>query len=149
MARSKRGEASTSAPAAAESRGRRAYSDAFKADAVARVQAAQSVAQVSRDLGVSRNTLTGWVRDAEAAAVPTASGLLEAVRSGDRRAYLEAVRDQLAEAIDGGLAARDLPPNVRLLNETMRELEEMQTREREEAADAANAPDEDWDEDDI
>lgn len=152
MARSKRGEASGSTPAAAESRRRKTYTEQFKVDAVARAQAAQSIAQVSRDLGVSRNTLTGWVRDAEAAAASAsaaASGLLEAVRSGDRRAYLEAVRDQLAEAIDGGLAARDLPPNVRLLNETMRELEEMQTREREEAADAANAPDEDWDEDDI
>jgi transposase-like protein len=104
---------------------------------------------VARDLGVARNTLTGWVREADAAAVPEAIGLLEAVQSGDRKAYLEAVRDQLAKTIDGGLAARDLPPNVRLLNETMRELEEMQTREREEAADAANAPDEDWDEDDI
>ncbi len=149
MARRKAALAGAPVAGVAESRGRRSYSDAFKADAVARVQAAQSVAQVSRDLGVSRNTLSAWVRDAAAGVAPAPVGLLEAVRSGDRKAYLEAVRDQLAETIEGGLAARDLPPNVRLLNETMRELEEMQTREREEAADAASAPDEEWDEDDI
>ena len=149
MARRKSAGDSSSPDRAAESRGRRVYSDAFKADAVARVQAAQSIAQVSRDLGVSRNTLTGWVRDAEASAAPASDGLLAAVRSGNRKAYLEAMRDQLAQTIENGLAPRDLPPNARLLNETMRELEELQTREREEAADAANAPDEAWDEDDI
>lgn len=148
MSRSKGAQPERAGAPAARKRGRRSYSDAFKADAVARAMDAQSVAQVARDLGVARNTLSSWVRDAdESSSAP--EGLVEAVRSGDRKSYLEAVRDQLAVTIAGGLAPRDLPPNVRLLNETMRELEEMQTREAEEAADAANAPDEEWDEDEI
>lgn len=75
--------------------------------------------------------------------------LLEAVQSGDRKRYLTVLRNELAEKIAGGMTPRDLPPNVRLLNETMRELEDIVAREREESADAASAPDEDWNEDDI
>jgi hypothetical protein len=43
----------------AKSRGRRVYSEAFKADAVAEARAAQSVAQVSRELGLTRNVWMG------------------------------------------------------------------------------------------
>lgn len=133
------------APKSAKSRERRVYSDAFKADAVAKARDAQSVAQVAKALGVARNTLAGWVRDAPAAPMT----LLEAVQSGDRKLYLTALRDELAKSIAEGMSARDRPPNVRLLNETMRELEDIKAREAEETADAASAPDEAWDEDAI
>ena len=129
----------------ARSRGRAVYSEAFKRDAVEKARAAKSVSQVARALGVSRPTLSKWMSEAE----PPPLSLLEAVQSGDRKAYLIAMRDELAAKIAGGMAPRDLPPNVRLLNETMRELEEITTRESEEAADAASAPDEEWDEDAI
>lgn len=133
------------APKAAKSSGRAVYSDAFRRDAVEKVRAAKSVSQVAKALGVSRPTLSRWVAEAD----PPPLSLVEAVQSGDRKAYLIAMRNQLAEKIAAGMAPRDLPPNVRLLNETMRELEEIETREAEESADAASAPDEAWDEDDI
>jgi transposase-like protein len=133
------------APQPAESRGRSSYSDAFRRDAVEKARAANSVSQVAKALGVSRPTLSKWMADA----APPPLSLIEAVQSGDRKAYLIAMRDQLAEKIAEGMAPRDLPPNVRLLNETMRELEEIETREAEESADAASAPDEDWDDEDI
>jgi transposase-like protein len=129
----------------ARSRGKPTYSEAFKRDAVEKARAAQSLAQVARELGVARNTLSGWMKEA----APPPLTLIEAVKSGNRKAYLEAMRDELAAKIAGGMAARDLPPNVRLLNETMRELDELAAREAEEAADAASAPDEDLDPDDL
>lgn len=132
-------------PTSARSRGKQTYSDAFKADAVAKARAAQSVAQVAQALGIARNTLAAWMR----AAAPPPMTLIEAAKSGNRRAYLEALRDELAEKIAGGMAARDLPPNVRLLNDTMLQLEEIEARESEEAADAASAPDEELDPDDL
>lgn len=133
------------APSRAGSRGGRVYSDAFKRDAVEKARAAKSISQVASALGVSRPTLTKWMREA----APPPMSLIEAARSGNRKAYLEALRDELAEKIAGGMTARDLPPNVRILNETMRELEEIKAREAEEAADAASAPDEDLDPDDL
>lgn len=129
----------------AQSRGKQSYSDAFKADAVAKARAAQSVSQVAQALGIARNTLASWMK----AAAPPPMSLIDAVKSGDRKAYLEALRDELAEKIAGGMAARDLPPNVRLLNDTMQQLEDLAAREAEEAADAASAPDEELDPDDI
>lgn len=142
MARAAKPKRPPQAAPAAESRGRRTYTDAFKADAVKRAAGAQSIAQVARELGVARNTLMGWIQSAER--VP--AGLAAAAASGDRKAYLVALRDQVAQTIEKGIAARDLPPNARLLNDTMRELEEIAAREAEEAADAADAPDEQWDE---
>lgn len=133
------------APNAAGSRGNRTYSDAFKRDAVEKIRAGASISQVSRALGVSRPTLSSWMKDA----APAPMSLIEAVQSGDRRAYLVAMRDELAKKIADGMAPRDLPPNVRLLNETMAQLAELAAREAEEAADAASAPDEELDYDDI
>ena len=129
----------------ARPRGKQTYSDAFKADAIEKARAAQSVAQVARALGIARNTLAGWMKDA----APPPMSLIDAVKSGDRGLYLLALRDELATKIAAGMAPRDMPPNVRLLNETMRELEDIEARKSEEAADAANAPDEEWDDDDI
>ena len=128
----------------ARSRGKQTYSDAFKADAVAKARAAQSVAQVAQVLGIARNTLTSWMRSA----APPPMSLIEAAKSGNRKAYLEALRDELAEKIAGGMAPRDLPPNVRLLNDTMQQLEDLSAREREDA-DAESVPDEDLDPDEL
>lgn len=133
------------APKPAGSRGNRVYDEAFKRDAVEKARAAKSISQVATALGVSRPTLRKWMD----AAAPPPMSLIEAAKSGNRRAYLEALRDELAEKIAGGMAARDLPPNVRLLNDTMQQLEELTIREKEDAADAASAPDEDLDPDDL
>ena len=129
----------------AGSRGKRVYSDAFKRDAVEKVRAANSISRVAIALGVSRPTLTKWMHDA----APPPMTLVEAVRSGDRRAYLVALRDDLAASIAAGMSARDKPPNIRLLNETIRELEELDARRREEDTDAASVPDDDLDPDDL
>lgn len=129
------------APKPAGNRGKAAYTEAFKRDAVEKARAAKSISQVATALGVSRPTLRKWMD----AAAPPPMSLIEAVKSGDRKAYLSALRDELAEKIAGGMAPRDLPPNVRLLNETMQQLEDIATRESEEAADAASAPDEELD----
>lgn len=129
----------------ARSRGKQTYSEAFKADAVAKARAAQSVAQVARALGISRNTLSTWMKDE----APAPKTLLEAVKSGDEMASLVALRDLYAEQISNGLSGRDLPPTARLLRETMREIAELEQRLKEEADDAASAPDEDLDPDDL
>lgn len=145
MANSKAQLHAVGAPSSAESRGRRIYSEAFKRDAVEKARAAKSISQVASALGVSRPTLRAWMN----AAAPPPMSLIDAARSGNRKAYLEALRDELAEKVAAGMAARDLPPNVRLLNDTMQQLEEIAAREAEEAADAASAPDEDLDPDDL
>ncbi|PRB02774.1 hypothetical protein CQ047_17880 [Microbacterium sp. MYb72] len=129
----------------ARSRGKQSYSEAFKADAVAKAKAAQSVAQVAKTLGISRNTLSTWMKDD----APAPKSLLEAVQSGDEMASLIALRDLYAKQISDGLSGRDLPPTARLLRETMREIAELEQRQREEAADAESAPDEDLDPDDL
>lgn len=133
------------APKSAGSRGKTAYTEAFKRDAVEKARAAKSISQVATALGVSRPTLRKWMD----AAAPPPMTLVEAARSGNRKAFLQALRDELAEKIAEGMAPRDLPPNVRLLDATMRELDEIEARESEEAADAASAPDEDLDPDDL
>lgn len=145
MATGKAQRQTASKPDAAKSRGRKTYTDAFKADAVAKARAAQSVAQVANELGVARNTLIAWMRDTESAPI----SLLDAVRSGNRKTYLIAWRDALAEKIAGGVAARDMAPLGKQLSDAMRELEEIEARESEEAADAATAPDEDLDPEDL
>ncbi|WP_349723931.1 hypothetical protein [Microbacterium sp. KR10-403] len=75
--------------------------------------------------------------------------LIEAVQSGSRKSYLIAWRDELARKITSGVAARELAPLGKQLNDTIRELEELVARETEEAADAVSAPDEDLDPDDL
>ncbi len=96
-------------------------------------------------LGVSRPTLTKWMQAAD----PPPMTLIDAVRSGDRKAYLIAWRDELAAKIAGGVAARDMAPLGKQLNDTMRELDDIAARESEEAGDAASAPDEALDPDDL
>lgn len=133
------------APKSASSRGRRVYDEAFKRDAVEKARAAKSISQVATALGVSRPTLRKWMKDA----APPPMTLIEAVRSGSQKQYLIAWRDELARKISDGVAARDLASLGKQLNETIRELEELVARESEEAADAASAPDEDLDPDDL
>ena len=132
-------------PKPAGSRGRQTYSEAFKRDAVEKARAAKSIAQVAKMLGVSRPTLTKWMQAAD----PPPMTLIDAVRSGDRKAYLIAWRDELAAKIAGGVAARDMAPLGKQLNDTMRELDDIAARESEEAGDAASAPDEALDPDDL
>jgi transposase-like protein len=146
MARSEAQIRAVGDPAKVGDAGRSGYSDAFKADAVAKARAAQSVAQAARGLGIARNTLISWMRDADAVAVPS---LVAAVRSGNRRAYLETMRDELAKAIDAGMTPRDRLPSMRMLDGYMRELDEMDALDREEALDAADVPDEVLDLDDL
>ena len=124
---------------------RRAYSDAFKRDAVEKARTAKSVSQVARDLGVSRNSLMAWMKEPPAAPMT----LLEAVRSGSRKQYLIALRDDIAETIANGVSARDKPANVRILNETIRELAELEAQEQEDASDPSLVPDDDLDPDDL
>lgn len=131
--------------AEAKRRTRQRYSEAFKADAVERVRSGQPVAQVARVLNVSRNTLNAWLRDSDA----TPLSLLEAAQSGSRKAFLIAWRDELARKIAGGVAARDMAPLGKQLNEAMRELEELAIRESEEAEDAEATPDEPLDPGDL
>lgn|GEM_PF-1763637 len=133
------------APNSAESGGRRAYSEAFKRDAVEKVRGGMSISQVSRTLGVSRPTLRSWLTDSP----PPAMTMVEAVRSGSRKAYLTRARDDLAAAIDAGMPARERIASLRMLDGYVQQIEEIELQEREESADAASAPDEAWDEDDI
>lgn len=129
----------------AKPRARRVYSEAFKRDAVEKARAAKSVSQVARALDVSRPTLTKWMNEAE----PPPMSLIDAVQSGSQKAYLIAWRDELAKKITAGVAAREMASLGKQLNETIRELEELVARESEEKADAASAPDEDLDPDDL
>lgn len=133
------------APNAVSSGARRAYSEAFKRDAVEKVRGGMSISQVSRTLGVSRPTIRSWMTDAP----PPAMSLLEAVRSGDRKTYLIRARDDLAKAIDDGMPSRERLQALRALDSYVQQIEEIELQEREESADAASAPDEDISDDDF
>ncbi len=50
-------------------------------------------------------------------------GLLEAAKSGDKRATLIALRDKLAETIENCESGRDMAANSKRLMEVMAELE--------------------------
>lgn len=108
--------------------GKPPYSESFKAGAVALVDAGQPIAQVARDLGVSRNTLRSWCdsRPAGEAASPSGAVLIvAAASSGSRLAVLIALRDELAAKIAAGVSARDLTLNARLLDETMQKIDSL------------------------
>ena len=49
--------------------------------------------------------------------------ILDAVRSGDRRTALEALRDKLAETLDSKDSARDIASNSKRLMEVLAELD--------------------------
>ncbi|WJL97217.1 transposase [Microbacterium sp. ET2] len=118
-----------------ETRGKPHYSDVFKANAVSRVKGGQAIAQVARDLGVARNTLKAWIGDPNtmpAAPSSTSDAVLEAARTGSRKAVLIALRDEIAGKIAAGVTPRDLPVNARLLHEVMREIEAIEHGERQE-----------------
>ena len=51
------------------------------------------------------------------------SNLIEAAKSGDKRATLIALRDKLAETIEGCASGRDMAANTKRLMEVMAELE--------------------------
>ena len=52
-------------------------------------------------------------------------GLVEAAKSGDKRATLMALRDKIAETIDNCESGRDMAANSKRLMEVMAELEAM------------------------
>lgn len=53
------------------------------------------------------------------------ANLIEAAKSGDKRATLIALRDKLAETIDRCESGRDMAANTKRLMEVMAELEAM------------------------
>ena len=77
-------------------------------------------------------------------ALPSAPvGVAAAAMSGDRRALLVALRDNIAREIDGGVAARDLASLSLRLMAITEELEGLGGPEEEDdVADAAATPDE-------
>ena len=52
-------------------------------------------------------------------------GLLEAAKSGDKRATLIALRDKLAETIENCDSGRDMAANSKRLMEVMAEIDEL------------------------
>lgn len=58
------------------------------------------------------------------------TSLVEAVKSGNRKKTLIALRDKLAEMIDGCESGRDLAANSKRLMEVMAELEEIKAAEK-------------------
>lgn len=70
------------------------YTDEFRRDAVGLVQSSgRPINEVARDLGVSHETLRGWVRKAEAPARPASPGEL----SADERDELRRLRRRVAD----------------------------------------------------
>lgn len=131
---------------------RQAYLPEFKIAAVYRVKTGEPVAAVARDIGVARNTLKAWVRsaadDQPADQDRPPSGIVEAAANGSRRDVLVALRTEIAGRI-GDVAARDLPAHARLLNDIVKELEDIDEKARADAEDDSNLPDEPWDESQI
>ncbi|MFZ4894646.1 hypothetical protein ACL9RL_09365 [Plantibacter sp. Mn2098] len=69
-----------------------------------------------------------------------------AASEGTEMELLAAMRDRIAVAVaDPNCPARDLAALTRRLREIAKDIEALVARENEEAADAANAPDEAWD----
>lgn len=69
-----------------------------------------------------------------------------AASDGSELELLMAMRDRVATAVaDPNCPPRDLAALTRRLREISKDIDAVQTRAREEAADAADAPDEEWD----
>lgn len=72
------------------------------------------------------------------------SAVLDAAAMGQRE-LLEALRDNIAGAIDEGVPARDLASLSRRLLEIQKELDALKADEEgDEVAEAASTPDEEW-----
>ena len=72
--------------------------------------------------------------------------ITQAAAEGTTRDLLRATRDRIAVAVeDANTPARDLAALTKRLMETVREIEAIDAREREEAADAGEVADEAWD----
>ncbi|QRY40827.1 transposase [Microbacterium hominis] len=115
-------------PSALPPSGKPPYSESFKAGALALVDAGHPIAQVARDLGVARNTLRSWSESrltASETSTSRAALIVTAASSGSRLAVLIALRDELAAKIAGGVSARDLTLNARLLDETMQKIDSL------------------------
>lgn len=71
----------------------------------------------------------------------------QAAESGDHKALLVAMRDRIAKAVrDPECPPRDLAALTRRLQDIAKEIEAIELREKQEAAEDATAPDEPWDE---
>lgn len=72
-------------------------------------------------------------------------GVVGAARSGSRRDLLVALRDQIAQEIDGGVPPRDLASLSLRLLAIAREIEEIDaSNEGDGVGQAADTPDEPW-----
>lgn len=71
----------------------------------------------------------------------------EAATSGDQKALLQALRERVAKAVeDPNCPARDLAALSRRLQELNRDIEAIEAREKQEAAESVDShPDEAWD----
>jgi DNA-binding NarL/FixJ family response regulator len=90
------------------------------------------------------------VEDGEKSTAPRSMTVAAAAKEGTELELLMAMRDRVATAVaDPNCPARDLAALTRRLREIAKDIEALQARAREEAADAADAPDEAWDEEAI
>lgn len=77
---------------------------------------------------------------------PKKPDVAEAAASGDHRALLVAMRDRIAQTVrNPDCPPRDLAALTRRLQDIAKEIEALDLRAKQEAADDATAVDEDWD----
>lgn len=72
--------------------------------------------------------------------------VFEAAKSGNRRDLLIATRDLIAESLDGDVLARDLASLTKRLVDIAKEIEDMDSEGGGQIGEAANTPDEEWEE---
>ena len=124
------------------------YSADFRRDALRRVTGGQPISQVSKDLGVARNTLKSWMREEHDDAVAPLTTVMATDLRGDRIQVLRGLRDTVAALIANGVSGRDMPANARLLMDITKELEALENVEKAEEEQAV-AQDEPFNPEDI
>ena len=98
----------------------------------------------------SRKSVLRAVVPGEVPVPPRMMSILEAAEAGDRLEELRSLRRRIAKALDDpNTLARDLASLSRRQIEISREIEALQRQESEEASDAANIEDEEFDADAI
>ena len=86
------------------------------------------------------------VEPGEKPAAPRSMTVASAAAEGTELELLIAMRDRVAVAVtDPNCPSRELAALTRRLREITKDIEALVVRAREEAADAAEAPDEEWD----
>ena len=104
------------------------YGEKTKVDAVIRVDMGESIADVARDVGAHKDTVSRWCRDPRVRAIAAgrlenAQTLSEAAATNSRRDTLVALRDKLAVAIESCDSGRDIAALSKRLMEVMGELD--------------------------